>query len=1757
VNPPDNPADNLAHAGQPAIADLVDVSVVETVVRLDGRGGRLDELVLTGDVTRSVSALLRKTSGPAGAGFFVVGHFGSGKSHFLAAVGELLDDPVAASRRLGWDRSLCELAASARPHLVVPVPLVEYRSDAVLEDVVARRAWDVLDRPAPAPGVDRVAGWNAVLDAARGQGRPRLILLLDELSEFLRAKQGPALTEDLRFLQFLGEWARGHPVLVLCALQESIEEVANVSQRELARIRDRYEPSLTLTVRHVEDVVRGRLVRLRAGAQEWVDRAHAQIQSGFPGWPVSLERFRRCYPIHPETLDLLEGLRFLFSQQRGVVDFICRQLAGYPADAADAAAAAAAPDEHGAGQPWTSRGYRDIVTPDRVYDHFRDRLHERVETSRFADEVVPHYERAVGEMFDDDDDRELALRVVKLLCLLAASPLERPRTAGELAGMLLADLSGLDPHANVGYLAHAILEPLVNRGAYVVATSDAPPRYTVELEADAAVAAQARLKQARAELAPADRRLVDTLVQLGSDPVLPLALLAELGVSRRELLWQNTLRSMLVGSARLPELTVADATDMVAAARASGAACCLLVAEPEIAGDDLVGHARRLVTVGRLAVWVPSVLDSETQDKLLDVHARRVVLEQARAEGASGPGGLGGLVEHLERAGGSDSAWGRETLRTSYFGGQVVYSDRAAAVDLPSLSGMPFDRQLPSLAEPLLAALHPRHRDVAPRGQLVGDRLLRQLLDEVLSHGRIGAAAASQVRPLVEGYLLPLGLVRRQRDALVVAPDPARSPAVAEVLRLIGDADPMPALDLVRALADGPFGLTEPEALLVLNACAQAGLIEAWRGRRRLAEAFVAVTPADRFGAGELVDPALRAAVAGLAPLTGHGPFEPWSMAVQRAAWDHARSWLDARREEAAQVRSGLARLAESPHFGDAPIGPVAADLDLLSAVVAACDTAEAPAGGLRQLAECVANPADPADSAELGAAAGRLGAVARFLREDLARVARAIEYLTHPELVIPAEHAGLARLREEALDRARDAVALAAADRAGAIWAAYSEFRAAYLATYQQAHERFYAAVPAHELEELRASHVYQALARLAAVGAVAVPDDRVKVDRALAAAAPTPCRRPVALELEGKPRCGCGVGLGTAPMTLDRAAILAMARQGVEQHLAELAHPEHRARLEAAAADLASLGRVELAAALRGLLAQLAAPAEADPAAVADLLGAELQSVLRDVLSGSTLIVQRDLAALREDLIGRRYPKRRILELLAAWVDPTDDLPPTGVIEVIDSADAAASPARPDAAASPARPDAAPSPTAACLAARFPGLAELLPAHAAADAFWLAAWWADRPSPPAWLPPRLLAERHMLAVAASAALGDLGALDELAQLDARVGPHSVLGDQVAAALDLGAQPVAEVAATLASERLLRHPVRLAVAELTRRLAADQSCADRLAELQPAKLAAGHALLTAEEMAPFGHLLEAARHLRAVERGLGSISCQTLVEQLWPEHGARVAALISRADLAAARSGLTDADLVAEFTGFTGAARRTLEALNDAFRQGADAGFPGCMPIHDVGRDVLAPLLDAHGRVAVLLIDAMRADLWHAVRDRVAKDHPSRPLRQHWAVVPEPTRTAEALARLYLGRPVPAGAAPPHAAEAPFSHLGYQAAAVVGADRDHRSAQLHALWADGPPISVAVATSVDERLHRTPVELAALLDEAIAGLERRVLPSLAALPDTVPLVVLADHGFRENPAWARSTDGRYAHGGLSLEESVIPVGVFAAAPHP
>ena len=215
-------------ASLPSIGDLVTVAEVDTVVRLDGPGGLLADLVLTGDVASAVEDVLAASRGPSGAGFFVVGPFGSGKSHFLSAMGELLTG--AGQVPSSWAAALREAASAARRSLPVRVPLVDYRAEAALEDVVYTPAWRALGREDTGRGCGqaRVLGRRA----GRGHGQrlpgPRAPAGRGERVAPGRAR--PGVDGGSALPPVPRRMVEDRPAIVVAALQDNIEEVANVSE---------------------------------------------------------------------------------------------------------------------------------------------------------------------------------------------------------------------------------------------------------------------------------------------------------------------------------------------------------------------------------------------------------------------------------------------------------------------------------------------------------------------------------------------------------------------------------------------------------------------------------------------------------------------------------------------------------------------------------------------------------------------------------------------------------------------------------------------------------------------------------------------------------------------------------------------------------------------------------------------------------------------------------------------------------------------------------------------------------------------------------------------------------------------------------------------------------------------------------------------------------------------------------------------------------------------------------------------------------------------------------------------------------------------------------------------------------------------------------------------------------------------------------------------------------------------------------------
>jgi len=416
-----------------SIADRVEVRPHPTVVRLDdleaaNSAWLTDSFLLTPEVNAHLIALRQLFNRPNGCGIFLIGHYGCGKSHFLAyLIQQLLTSDFV---------SPCPLTAS--------VSLVNFSADNRLEDIVAK-SLNLQIRVG-----DRREIWNGVFEDGNTQG---LVLVLDELSEFLRSKpDARAFTEDIRFLQFLGEWAQDKRFWIVAAMQEAIEHTGELEYGLYRKIKDRYPLRLLLTPAHVQTLIADSILTKKSGYQAGVDQLVVGFRQYFTHSGFDEALFKAIYPLHPVTLELLEEVRDRFSQARGVVDFVVSRLRGDPVRNIE---------------PFLDQPWGNLLTPDAIVDHFRDLFQVQPEFIPLAQQVLPWYQKNLDTLFEKTALRVLAEQLLKLLILCHLSPARETLSSEQAVEWLMFGAIRTDPARNRAIILK-VLTSLAEHGRYVV-----------------------------------------------------------------------------------------------------------------------------------------------------------------------------------------------------------------------------------------------------------------------------------------------------------------------------------------------------------------------------------------------------------------------------------------------------------------------------------------------------------------------------------------------------------------------------------------------------------------------------------------------------------------------------------------------------------------------------------------------------------------------------------------------------------------------------------------------------------------------------------------------------------------------------------------------------------------------------------------------------------------------------------------------------------------------------------------------------------------------------------------------------------------------------------------------------------------------------------------------------------------------------------------------------------------------------------------
>jgi len=303
-------------------SELIRFEPIETVVQLREAESVSDarRLVETFVISERMSELLcdlvfpqlQFTKPVDNKGIFIVGNYGTGKSHLMAIISAVAEHPDLAP--LLTNPKVAERAAEVAGRFVVI--RAEIGSTTMsLRDIVCSVLEDGLSKfgisyafPPTGDRHENKTDFEKMMAAFQtahpDQG---LVLVVDELLDYLRSRADQALSLDLSFLRELGEVCKGSRFRFIAGVQESLFDNPRFQfvADTLRRVKDRFE-QVRIARDDVAFVVAERILKKSAKQQALIREHLKQFAPLYGSMNERIEDFVRLFPVHPAYLDTFE-----------------------------------------------------------------------------------------------------------------------------------------------------------------------------------------------------------------------------------------------------------------------------------------------------------------------------------------------------------------------------------------------------------------------------------------------------------------------------------------------------------------------------------------------------------------------------------------------------------------------------------------------------------------------------------------------------------------------------------------------------------------------------------------------------------------------------------------------------------------------------------------------------------------------------------------------------------------------------------------------------------------------------------------------------------------------------------------------------------------------------------------------------------------------------------------------------------------------------------------------------------------------------------------------------------------------------------------------------------------------------------------------------------------------------------------------------------------------------------------------------------
>lgn len=305
-------------------SDLIQFDPIETIVQLRDADeqNEAQRLVSTYVISDEMAERLINLVFPQlqfhdpvdNKGLFVVGNYGTGKSHLLSVISAIAEfGELAPSLR---NSEVIKGAATIAGQFKV-LRIEIGTTEMSLREIITAELEEYLAQNGVTyafPSAREVTGFKEPFEdmmAAFKEVYPDhgLLLVVDELLDYLRTRRDQALILDLSFLREVGEVSRDLHFRFIAGIQEMLFDNPRFAfvAESIRRVKDRFEQVL-IARRDVKFVVAERLLRKTIEQQASIRNHLGRFTHFYGNMNERLDEFVRLFPVHPDYIDVFEQI---------------------------------------------------------------------------------------------------------------------------------------------------------------------------------------------------------------------------------------------------------------------------------------------------------------------------------------------------------------------------------------------------------------------------------------------------------------------------------------------------------------------------------------------------------------------------------------------------------------------------------------------------------------------------------------------------------------------------------------------------------------------------------------------------------------------------------------------------------------------------------------------------------------------------------------------------------------------------------------------------------------------------------------------------------------------------------------------------------------------------------------------------------------------------------------------------------------------------------------------------------------------------------------------------------------------------------------------------------------------------------------------------------------------------------------------------------------------------------------------------------